>query len=96
MLAAAYGAALSDPKRKGKRSLGTVPSAIYCFLRTPHDFEATVVTAVNQSGDSDSIGSMAGAISGAYNGYSKVPQRFIEGLNKKDNIRERIQRFLSN
>lgn len=53
-------------------------SALYCFLRSPDDFEATVLTGTNTDGDSDSIACIAGAISGAYNGLAAIPSRWRE------------------
>jgi ADP-ribosylglycohydrolase len=53
-----------------------VASALYCFLRSPDDFETVVRTAANTDGDSDSIACMAGAIAGAYVGASGIPERF--------------------
>lgn len=49
-----------------------VPAALLSFSRTPHDFNKTVQTAVNAGGEADSIGAMAGAISGAFNGIGAV------------------------
>lgn len=83
-------------RAKGKYTQGTVPAALYCFLKTPTDFEATVVTAVNHSGDSDSVGAMAGALSGAHNGYRNIPQRFIAGLAERDKIDDAFKRFIEN
>lgn len=73
---------LSDPRprKKGRGALGTVPLALYSFLRTPDNFMETAIVAVNHSGDSDSIASMACAISGAYNGLSKIPGKYLSGL----------------
>jgi ADP-ribosylglycohydrolase len=85
----------SEPKRKGRKTIGTVPIAIYSFLRPPKDFEETIVTAINHSGDSDSIGAMAGAISGAFNGYAQIPKRYITGLHDLDKLNYRINRFLN-
>lgn len=51
-------------------------SALFCFLRTPEDFRATVLAAANSSGDSDSIAAMAGALSGAYNGAAAIPEKW--------------------
>jgi len=85
----------SEPKRKGKGALGTVSSAIYCFLRTPDNIEQTLITTVNTSGDSDSIAAMAGMISGAFNGYDAIPKRWITGLYEKERIKERVERFSS-
>jgi len=63
----------------------TVPMALSCFLYSPENFEETVVQAANLvCGDTDSIACIAGAISGAYNGYSKIPQKF------KDNLENRL------
>jgi ADP-ribosylglycohydrolase len=50
-----------------------VASALYCFWRSPLDFEQTVVTAANTDGDSDSIACIAGGISGAFNGLGGIP-----------------------
>lgn len=74
----------------GKGTLGVVPAAIYSFLRSPEDFKQTVITAINTSGDSDSIGAIAGAISGAYNGYKSIPREYIEGLNEHEQILKTI------
>lgn len=55
-----------------------VPAALFAFLRTPYDFEQTLVTAVNAGGDTDSIGAMAGALSGSFNGVGAIPARWLE------------------
>ncbi|MBN1289986.1 MAG: ADP-ribosylglycohydrolase family protein [Actinobacteria bacterium] len=62
----------------------TVPCALYSFLRTPEDFEATVIRAVNAGGDTDSIGAIAGSISGSFNGTGNIPPRFLEPLEGKE------------
>jgi len=58
----------------------TVPAAIFAFLRSPYDFEETVVTAVNAGGDTDSIGAIAGAISGSFNGLGAIPARWRDNV----------------
>jgi ADP-ribosylglycohydrolase len=55
-------------------------SALYCFARTPDDFRATVLTAVNTDGDSDSIACIAGALSGARLGLGAIPERWRAGV----------------
>ncbi len=67
----------------------TVASALYCFLRTPNDFEETVIAAVMGGGDTDTTGAVAGAISGAFNGLEGIPRRWLEGVEE----RERIERL---
>jgi ADP-ribosylglycohydrolase len=72
-----------------------VAGALYCFLRTPDDFHSTVLTAANASlsnmetrgkgrCDSDSIGCIAGAISGAYNGIESIPSKWIKEIENRD------------
>jgi ADP-ribosyl-[dinitrogen reductase] hydrolase len=63
---------------------GVVPQAIFIFSKNYGDFEKTVVEAANYGADSDSVGCIAGAISGAYNGFSKIPQKFLDKLENKD------------
>jgi poly(ADP-ribose) glycohydrolase ARH3 len=60
-------------------AIGAVPAALASFLISD-DFEETVVTAVNCGGDTDTIGAMAGAIAGAYYGYSSIPAAWCEPL----------------
>jgi len=55
-------------------------AALYCFLRSPRDFQTTVLTGANASGDSDSVACLAGGISGAYNGVSVIPEEWRQQI----------------
>ncbi|MFQ5723712.1 MAG: ADP-ribosylglycohydrolase family protein [Terriglobia bacterium] len=55
-------------------------SALFCFLRTPEDYRATVLAGANSNGDSDSIAAQAGALSGAYNGAAAIPEKWRRGV----------------
>jgi len=59
-----------------------VAGALYCFLRSPGDYRATVLHAANTDGDSDSLACIAGAISGAYNGLDAIPQEWRDGIER--------------
>lgn len=61
-------------------SLDAIPAAICAFLANPYDFSKTVLSAVNSSGATASIASIAGAISGSFNGASGINQNWIERL----------------
>jgi len=64
------------PATKGSGT-GTVAAALAIFLRRGKSFKHTVVEAVNQIGsDTDTIGSMAAGLSGAYLGYTAIPERW--------------------
>ncbi len=54
-------------------SLESVPFAIATFLRHPSDFRAGVLEAINAGGDTDSAGSMVGALIGANCGLDVIP-----------------------
>lgn len=70
----------------GKFVLESIPAAIYCFLQSPHNFEMSITTAVNAGGDTDSIAAMTGALSGAFNGTTGIPQRYLEELEHRDRL----------
>ncbi len=64
----------------------SVPTAIYCFLRSPASYEETVGFAVSLGGDADSVAAMAGAVSGALNGEDAIPRRWLDGLEDRERI----------
>ena len=70
-----------------------VVSALYCFWRSPVDFEQTVITAANTDGDSDTIACIAGGISGAFNGLGAVPATWRRDVEKSLYLRELANRL---
>lgn len=80
-----------------------VAGALYCFLRAPNDFRATVLTAANASlsdqgnskgrCDSDSIACIAGGLAGAYNGVAAIPSEWIESVENRDLLLELAARL---
>ena len=70
----------------GIEAFNSVPTAIYSFLRNRHSFKGSVIYAIGLGGDTDTIGAMTGAISGAYHGVEKIPKEWRSGLEKKGYI----------
>jgi ADP-ribosylglycohydrolase len=68
---------------------GAVPAAIAAFVIT-NNFPDTVLTAVNCGGDTDTIGAMAGALAGAYYGFSSIPSTWLEPLENGDKGRDYV------
>ena len=68
-------------------AIGAVPAALAAFLINV-DFQDTVLTAVNCGGDTDTIGAMAGALAGAYYGYSSIPSAWLEPLENGEKGRD--------
>lgn len=70
-----------------------VALALYCFLKNPDDYKQTVLRGANTSGDSDSIASIAGGISGAYLGIAAIPDKWINNIEKADYLEDLAQRL---
>jgi poly(ADP-ribose) glycohydrolase ARH3 len=75
--------------RRDVSARGAVPAAMAAFLINA-DFQDTVLTAVNCGGDTDTIGAMAGALAGAYYGYSSIPSAWLEPLENVEKGRDYV------
>jgi poly(ADP-ribose) glycohydrolase ARH3 len=67
-------------------AINSVPTAIYSFLRNMNNFNEAALYATSLGGDTDTIGAMTGAISGAFLGIHSLPQVWINVLERKDYI----------
>ena len=67
----------------GVEAQNSVPTAIYCFLCNLQSFEESLIYAISLGGDTDTIGAMTGAISGAYHGVEVIPERLKAGLERR-------------
>jgi len=65
----------------------SMPFAVYSFFRYPTSFEECLFCAILHGGDRDTLGAMAGAVSGAYLGLDAIPRSWIQKLENKDYIR---------
>jgi ADP-ribosylglycohydrolase len=65
-------------------AIETVPAAIYCFLKYPHNFAGAVMAAVNGGDATDSIGALAGCFVGALAGFEAIPKQLAEGVENSD------------
>ncbi|MBW2084216.1 MAG: ADP-ribosylglycohydrolase family protein [Deltaproteobacteria bacterium] len=66
----------------------SMPFAVFSFLRHPKSFESCLMCAVLNGGDRDTLGAMAGAISGAYLGIEAIPPQWISRLENRTLIEE--------
>lgn len=64
----------------------TALAALYAFLGSPRDFTASVDRALRIGGDVDTIGAIAGAISGAHNGIDAIPRHLATGVKDSAEI----------
>lgn len=58
----------------------TVPVALFCWLRYRNNFRQAVESAICLGGDTDSVGAIVGALSGAALGPEAIPADWINGL----------------
>jgi poly(ADP-ribose) glycohydrolase ARH3 len=86
--------AAADRHRLGSTSdaAESVPAALVCALTEP-TFEQAVCAAVRLGGDTDTIAAMAGAIAGARDGVSSIPDNWLALLEDDDRGRSHVERL---
>ena len=62
--------------------------ALACVLKSPEDYGATIRRGANSSGDSDSIASIAGAISGALLGVKAIRKEWRKKIENRQSLIE--------
>lgn len=72
----------------------TFALAYFCILRYPNDYKKAIQTAVNITGDSDSVGSVAGGILGARLGIESIPVSWVEALKGKEILEGMVEPLL--
>jgi ADP-ribosyl-[dinitrogen reductase] hydrolase len=60
----------------------TMQTVFHCLFRS-RSFEGCVIDTVNQGGDADTTGAIAGALAGAYYGEEGIPARWRKKLDRK-------------
>jgi ADP-ribosyl-[dinitrogen reductase] hydrolase len=58
----------------------TMCTVVHFFFRT-RSFEQCLVATVNAGGDADTAGAIAGALAGAYYGWTQIPKRWLKRLD---------------
>jgi poly(ADP-ribose) glycohydrolase ARH3 len=77
----------------GIEAPSSVPTAIYSFLSHPDSFARAVLYAISLGGDTDTIGAMTGAISGAYLGASAIPGEWRARLENQGYLAELAEKL---
>jgi ADP-ribosyl-[dinitrogen reductase] hydrolase len=63
--------------------LQTVPAVLYLLASHSDSFESTIIAAVNDTKDNDTIAAIAGAMVGAVHGQSAIRGRWITGIRSR-------------
>jgi len=77
----------------GIEAFNSVPAAIYSFLAHSHSYAEAVTYAISLGGDTDTIGAMTGAISGAYLGVEVIPAQWRNKLENGAYIEELAEKL---
>ncbi len=64
----------------------SLPFALYAFLKYPVSYEDCLMGAILHGGDRDTLGAMAGAVSGAYLGCGAISRVWRDKLENRDEI----------
>lgn len=67
----------------GMLAIESVPCGLYAFIKGKDSFRNAVSCAVQLGGDTDSIASLSGSLSGAYLGVDAIPIQWIENLEQR-------------
>jgi len=62
---------------------------VFHYLFTTGSFEECLIGVVNQGGDADTTGAIAGMIAGAFYGLDAIPPRWLKKLNRE--VREAVE-----
>ena len=82
---------LDEPSSRGY-TLKALGSALWCLFHA-NDFEEGLLRVVNEGGDADTNAAVACAMLGAKFGYTSIPQKYTDGLTRKNDLM-RITNYL--
>ncbi|EAY31053.1 ADP-ribosylglycohydrolase family protein [Microscilla marina] len=81
-----------------KASIGYTLKALGCAwwaLQYSSSFEKGISKIIHEGGDADTNAAIAGAVLGARFGYENIPQRWLNGLAKKDWLLDQVKQLIS-
>src|SRR5690554_1108087 len=58
------------------------------------DFESGLISVINEGGDADTNGCIAGSLLGTKFGYNSIPKHLIDGLLNKELLEEKFNQFI--
>ncbi len=94
MIADAAGAAAeSEPpeiildRLRGWAAHEAIAAAVYIHVRHPESPRKAILEGANAPGDSDSIATLAGALTGARTGFHAIPREWVNDVERSDELR---------
>lgn len=71
----------------------SLPFSIFSFLRNQKSFQDAVYCGVLQGGDQDTLGAMAGALSGSFLGAPGIPKDWVARIENKEILEDLAKRL---
>ncbi len=71
----------------------TLEAVVWLFFNSD-SYERSVLKAVNLGGDTDTIAAIVGGLSGIYYGIKNLPDRWIQNVTRKYEIKELLDEFI--
>lgn len=68
-------------------------TSIYAFFKTPNSYSASVLFCVNAGWDTDTMAAICGNFSGAFNGFSGIPEHWLKSLENDYKGRDYLLRL---
>lgn len=72
--------------------IDSIETSLWCFMNA-NSYSESVLNSVNLGGDTDTTAAINGGLAGIYYGWSSIPQKWKDGLVKKDDILDLAERF---
>lgn len=72
--------------------VGSLECAIHCLLTTD-SYKYAVLKAVNFGEDTDTTAAICGGLAGIYYGYDSIPEKWIQEINKIDEVESLCARY---
>ncbi len=72
--------------------LDSIESSIWCFMNSS-SYSESVLSSVNLGGDTDTTAAINGGLAGMYYGWNNIPEKWINGIAKKEEITDLVSRF---
>lgn len=66
--------------------------ALYSFITTKN-YKTSIIKAISFGDDTDTVACITGGLSGLYYGYNKIPLKYINKLDRKEDILKLINEF---
>lgn len=74
-------------------TLKALSAGLWAYFNSP-DFQTGVLKVINEGGDADTNGAVAGSVLGAKFGFDAIPEKYIIGLRNRTLLEEKFEKYI--